>query len=466
MGGAASTQTSNEKVQAASKTGDSIDTAQIAKTAKSIVSAKFQQETQQKEERSKSTSEPVVLDLAAATAAQEKVLSNNKLKKMALGIQGYKDVQRDYDSTLSTLDLNKTGQVEWRDPKMDAPFTPNKTLENKFSSPQLIAPSHSSSIILSPADKRKLKEMASPEILSSNSSFSAGPRGNSASFYGGVPPPSGIPVRPFPKDRARQIDATNEDKNISDVHVPPMQGGPSPHVYHPHQPHPQSPHVIMAGPPPQMMMMSPAMNYPPGAHPPMIVNGINTSSSNMNSNKGGLVPGAIPIPMNGQPPPRMVLMSPTGAIPVVIPPNTVMARPPSSSAPVPVVKETKNVKRNKVQLPTTYTHEKPTTGDWLNKRYIVNNYILLDTLGSGSYGEVRLCKERVSDKLYAIKIISKEFLKKKKNGKTSETYFEDIKREIAIMKKLLHPNILRLYEVLDDPKVRFLFSFICILRCI
>jgi serine/threonine protein kinase len=41
-----------------------------------------------------------------------------------------------------------------------------------------------------------------------------------------------------------------------------------------------------------------------------------------------------------------------------------------------------------------------------------------------------------------------------KTGKSDETFFEDIKREIAIMKKLLHPNILRLFEVLDDPKVR------------
>ncbi len=59
----------------------------------------------------------------------------------------------------------------------------------------------------------------------------------------------------------------------------------------------------------------------------------------------------------------------------------------------------------------------------------------------------------MTDQLFAIKIISKDMLNKKKNGKTSETYFEDIKREIAIMKKLLHPNVLRLYEVLDDPKV-------------
>lgn len=52
------------------------------------------------------------------------------------------------------------------------------------------------------------------------------------------------------------------------------------------------------------------------------------------------------------------------------------------------VKETSDVKRNRAQIPTQLTHAKPTTGDWLKKRYIVNNYILLDTLGTGSYGEV------------------------------------------------------------------------------
>ena len=71
--------------------------------------------------------------------------------------------------------------------------------------------------------------------------------------------------------------------------------------------------------------------------------------------------------------------------------------------------------------------------------------------------QVRLCKDRRTDKLFAMKILSKEFLKKKKQGNTSETYEEDIRREIAIMKKLLHPNVLRLFEVLDDPNERIIF---------
>jgi len=30
--------------------------------------------------------------------------------------------------------------------------------------------------------------------------------------------------------------------------------------------------------------------------------------------------------------------------------------------------------------------------------------------------------------------------------------FQDLLREIAIMKKLNHPNVIKLYEVLDDPE--------------
>ena len=47
-------------------------------------------------------------------------------------------------------------------------------------------------------------------------------------------------------------------------------------------------------------------------------------------------------------------------------------------------------------------------------------------------------------------------LRKKKGGST-ETYFEDVKREIAVMKKLMHPNVLRLFEVLDDPNVNKMY---------
>ena len=151
----------------------------------------------------------------------------------------------------------------------------------------------------------------------------------------------------------------------------------------------------------------------------------------------------------GPPPARPPAPRPTAPLPATpLPPGMAATHE---------VKETTDINRVKVAVPTQLVHKAPTTGNWLKKRYIVNNYILLDTLGTGSYGEVRLSKDRTTDLLYAVKIMAKDMLMKKKGGQSDENYFEDIKREIAIMKKLKHPNVLRLYEVLDDPKVNKMY---------
>ena len=52
--------------------------------------------------------------------------------------------------------------------------------------------------------------------------------------------------------------------------------------------------------------------------------------------------------------------------------------------------------------------------------------------------------------------MNKDLLKKKSVGSTN-TFMDDVKREIAIMKKLRHEHILQLYEVMDDPKVNKLY---------
>ncbi len=82
----------------------------------------------------------------------------------------------------------------------------------------------------------------------------------------------------------------------------------------------------------------------------------------------------------------------------------------------------------------------------MTNRYVVNNYILLNKLGQGSYGEVRLAKEKATNTLFAVKIINKDSLRRRKMGKDS-TSMDHVKREIAIMKNVSHPNVLRLYEV-------------------
>jgi hypothetical protein len=98
------------------------------------------------------------------------------------------------------------------------------------------------------------------------------------------------------------------------------------------------------------------------------------------------------------------------------------------------VKSTERVERRHVlNLPTA----KPavTSGDWLSHRYVVNAYIILNEIGRGAFAEVRLCKNKTNNKLYAVKIMSRM--------KFDPT-------EVDIMKKLRHPNVLQLYEVMDD----------------
>ncbi len=81
-------------------------------------------------------------------------------------------------------------------------------------------------------------------------------------------------------------------------------------------------------------------------------------------------------------------------------------------------------------------------------------------LGSGAFGCVRLCRDEDNGELYAVKCISKRRMQRKGGLARSPRGapiigagpLEDLKREIAILKKLEHPHIVRLFEVMDDPQ--------------
>jgi len=70
--------------------------------------------------------------------------------------------------------------------------------------------------------------------------------------------------------------------------------------------------------------------------------------------------------------------------------------------------------------------------------------------GYGSYGEVYLSKNKLNNKLYAIKHI------KKKQVFSMNQKLEIIYREISIHKTLIHPNIIRLYSFKEDSNSFFL----------
>jgi len=86
---------------------------------------------------------------------------------------------------------------------------------------------------------------------------------------------------------------------------------------------------------------------------------------------------------------------------------------------------------------------------------IINDYILLNTIGKGTTGKVKHCINISTGKEYAIKICNKKNSKKKRN--LSKSNYDELRREIQLMKNLNHSNIVRLYRVIDDPDSNFLY---------
>jgi hypothetical protein len=91
----------------------------------------------------------------------------------------------------------------------------------------------------------------------------------------------------------------------------------------------------------------------------------------------------------------------------------------------------------------------------------VNQYHLFETIGTGSYGRVVLARDDVSDEMFACKIISKSRLFKKWRFQSYQETLNMIRKEVAILKKVSnHPNIIKLYEVLDDSGDDNLYMFL------
>ena len=111
----------------------------------------------------------------------------------------------------------------------------------------------------------------------------------------------------------------------------------------------------------------------------------------------------------------------------------------------------------------------------------LNQYELIEggELGRGSYGKVVSVRDVNDGCVYAMKVMSKRALQKRtriRRKRQSESanqngfdsaydsarnvdteQWEAVKREIAIMKKLAHAHIVRLYEVMDDPAADSLY---------
>lgn len=71
----------------------------------------------------------------------------------------------------------------------------------------------------------------------------------------------------------------------------------------------------------------------------------------------------------------------------------------------------------------------------------IGDYYLEDEIGKGSFGEVYKVTEKSSGKIFAMKKIFKNKIIQNGMGK-------QVQKEIYILKKIHHPNIVRIYEVL------------------
>lgn len=82
---------------------------------------------------------------------------------------------------------------------------------------------------------------------------------------------------------------------------------------------------------------------------------------------------------------------------------------------------------------------------------VVNGYTFINKLGQGSFGKVSLVLHQTSNKGYALKTLNKAKLKTVKVD-NNHTALDALYEEVKVMKLLKHPNILKLYEVMDDPQ--------------
>ncbi|EGZ20203.1 hypothetical protein PHYSODRAFT_422555, partial [Phytophthora sojae] len=99
----------------------------------------------------------------------------------------------------------------------------------------------------------------------------------------------------------------------------------------------------------------------------------------------------------------------------------------------------------------------------------VNNYKIMTMLGEGTFSKVYLCQNEAGNE-FALKVINKSILKRKREYKRVDgklmlsNAFQKVQKEVAIMKKLAHSNLVRLYEVIDSPADDKLFLVLELIR--
>ena len=104
---------------------------------------------------------------------------------------------------------------------------------------------------------------------------------------------------------------------------------------------------------------------------------------------------------------------------------------------------------------TTIFNENDSTKEKNKKnKNIIEDYIIKETLGKGTFSVVKLGEHMETKQKVAIKILDKEKIKTKED-------LARIQREIKILSMLEHPNIIKTYKISETPKKYYIIMEYC-----
>ncbi|KAK6358900.1 hypothetical protein TWF696_000079 [Orbilia brochopaga] len=98
------------------------------------------------------------------------------------------------------------------------------------------------------------------------------------------------------------------------------------------------------------------------------------------------------------------------------------------------------------------THMLDVEFDPISGRKCINSYEIINEIGRGVHGKVKLGRNLETDEFVAIKIVERNSSRPRLGKQMKKgSQEEKVKREIAILKKCRHENVVRLIEVIDNP---------------
>ncbi len=111
-----------------------------------------------------------------------------------------------------------------------------------------------------------------------------------------------------------------------------------------------------------------------------------------------------------------------------------------------------------VQRPNTDNRSKRQNGKGVSNtnetKKIVGQYMIGKTIGEGTFGKVKIGIHLPTGEKVAVKILEKSKIKEQAD-------IRRVNREIKILKKAQHDNVIRLYEVLDTSNAVYLIMEHC-----